>query len=98
MCWLYSSTLTQLPALVRQWWTSLDAKITQIVERVTSMYVSPNLINQELNDVMKYQSKFKNMVVSKRVKYFCFKSIPNNKISKQNLVDHHQLVLTSRTN
>lgn len=65
VCWLYTSTLIQLPALVRQWWTGLDARISQIVERVTSLYVSSNLINQELVDVMKYQSQFKNMVVSK---------------------------------
>lgn len=63
-CWLYSSTLAQLPALVRQWWTSLDTRTSQIVEKVTSLYVSPNLINKELNEVMNYQNKFKNMVVS----------------------------------
>lgn len=64
MCWLYASTLTQLPALVRQWWTSLDSRITQVVEKVTTVYVSPHLCAQELNDVVAHQTKFKNMTVS----------------------------------
>ncbi|XP_050511017.1 E3 ubiquitin-protein ligase listerin [Diabrotica virgifera virgifera] len=63
VCWLYSSALAQLPALVRQWWTTLDSKLAQVVEKVTQIYVSPRLITQELNDVMTYQSKFKNMVL-----------------------------------
>lgn len=63
VCWLYSATLAQLPAVVRQWWTSLDSKLAQVVEKVTQMYVSPRLISRELNDVMAYQSKCKNMVV-----------------------------------
>lgn len=69
VCWLYSSALTQLPALVRQWWTGLDARITQIVEKVTSFYVSRNLISQELNEVMKFQNRFKNMVVRKSLAF-----------------------------
>ncbi|XP_018571354.1 E3 ubiquitin-protein ligase listerin isoform X2 [Anoplophora glabripennis] len=63
VCWLYASTLAQLPALVRQWWTSLETKIAQVVEKVTSVYVSPHLCTQELNDVMAHQTKFKNMTV-----------------------------------
>ncbi|KAJ8918958.1 hypothetical protein NQ315_016860 [Exocentrus adspersus] len=63
VCWLYASALAQLPALVRQWWTSLETKIAQVVEKVTSVYVSPNLCAQELNDVMAHQTKFKNMTV-----------------------------------
>lgn len=64
VCWLYASALAQLPALVRQWWTSLETKIAQVVEKVTSVYVSPHLCSQELNDVMAHQTRFKNMTVS----------------------------------
>nr|XP_023024069.1 E3 ubiquitin-protein ligase listerin [Leptinotarsa decemlineata] len=63
VCWLYSSTLVQLPALVRQWWTSLDSKLAQVVEKVTQIYVSPHLVAQEFNDLITHQSKFKNMVL-----------------------------------
>lgn len=64
VCWLYAFSLAQLPALVRQWWTCIDSRVAQIVEKVTIVYVSPNLCAQELADVAKHQTKFKNMVVS----------------------------------
>lgn len=57
-------SLSQLPALVRQWWTSLESRMSQIVEKITTLYISQSLCTQELNDVMKYQNNFKNMVVS----------------------------------
>ncbi|CAG9822593.1 unnamed protein product [Phaedon cochleariae] len=63
VCWLYSSSLTQLPALVRQWWTSLDSKLSQMVEKVTQTFVSGNLVTQELNELVSNQSKFKNMTL-----------------------------------
>ncbi|CAH1975524.1 unnamed protein product [Acanthoscelides obtectus] len=63
VCWLYSLAVTQLPALVRQWWTGLETKVAQVVERVTTLYVSQHLCVQELNDIMKHQSQFKNMVI-----------------------------------
>lgn len=62
-CWIYFFCLSQLPALVRQWWSEADSKVTQIVERVTSFYVSPQLCSQELHNVSTQENKFKNMVV-----------------------------------
>ncbi|CAG9858317.1 unnamed protein product [Phyllotreta striolata] len=64
VCWIYSSTLAQLPAVVRHWWTSLDGKLSQIVEKVTQCYVSTHLVTQELNELLACQSKFKNMVLN----------------------------------
>lgn len=63
-CSVYASTLAQLPATVRQWWSSAEARTSQIVERVTATYISPLLCNQELVDVSKHENKFKNMIVS----------------------------------
>lgn len=64
VCWVYSAAVSQLPALIRQWWSNTDTRISQVVDRVTSAYVSPQLCNQELMDVAQHETKFKNMVVS----------------------------------
>lgn len=63
VCWIYYSTLLQLPALVRQWWSRVEIRIAQIVERITSAYVSPILINREMEDITQHEKKFKNMTV-----------------------------------
>lgn len=63
-CWVYASTVFQLPASVRQWWSATDTKTAHVVERVTSTFVSPQLSLKELQDVSKHENKFKNMVVS----------------------------------
>ncbi|RZC42281.1 E3 ubiquitin-protein ligase listerin [Asbolus verrucosus] len=63
VCWVYAVSLTQLPALVRQWWSETETKVTQIVEKVTAFYVSPQLCNQELLDVAHHETKFKNMTI-----------------------------------
>lgn len=63
VCWIYAFCLSQLPALVRQWWSETETKVSQIVEKVTSFYVSPQLCSQELADVGHRENKFKNMTV-----------------------------------
>lgn len=63
VCWIYYSTLLQLPALVRQWWSRVEIRIAQIVERITSAYVSPILINREMEDITQHEKKFKNMTI-----------------------------------
>ncbi|KAL3280344.1 hypothetical protein HHI36_017833 [Cryptolaemus montrouzieri] len=63
VCWVYFLTLSQLPALVRQWWSGTETRIAQIVERITSAYVSPLLCNQELADISRHEKKFKNMTI-----------------------------------
>lgn len=64
VCWIYSFALSQLPAIVRQWWSSRETRTAQIVEKVTATFVSPQLCNQELAAVAQHENKFKNMVVS----------------------------------
>lgn len=64
VCFVYFTVLSQLPALVRQWWSDADTRTAQVVECVTATYVSPQLCNQELAAVTKHETKFKNMVVS----------------------------------
>nr|XP_022910918.1 E3 ubiquitin-protein ligase listerin-like [Onthophagus taurus] len=63
VCWVFFMSMSQLPAFVRQWWTDLESRSSQIVERVTSAYVSPQLCNEELEDVAQHETKFKNMVI-----------------------------------
>lgn len=72
-CWVYANTVTQLPALVRQWWSSIETRVNQVVDRVTSAYVSPQLCTQELADVATHENKFKNMVVGYISKNSSFK-------------------------
>ncbi|CAH0553483.1 unnamed protein product [Brassicogethes aeneus] len=63
VCRLYASALAQLPALVRQWWTGIETRVSQVVEKVTSIYVSPHLCTLEFADVTSHDTKFKNMVI-----------------------------------
>ncbi|XP_066152599.1 E3 ubiquitin-protein ligase listerin [Euwallacea fornicatus] len=62
-CYLFKSSLEQFPALIRQWWTVLDVRTSQIVEKITVLHVSPILCKMELNNVVKHQSSFKNLKV-----------------------------------
>lgn len=64
VCWVYSLAVFQLPALVRQWWSNVDTRTSQVVDHVTSTYVSPQLCSQELADIAQNETKFKNMIVS----------------------------------
>lgn len=63
VCWVYSAAVVQLPALVRLWWSNMDTRVLQVVDRITSVYVSPQLCVRELADVAQHETKFKNMVV-----------------------------------
>lgn len=63
VCWVYSFTLLNLPASVRQWWTNAEPKTGKIIERVTTDYISTYLCNQELTAVTQHENKFKNMVI-----------------------------------
>ncbi|XP_071800460.1 E3 ubiquitin-protein ligase listerin-like isoform X2 [Asterias amurensis] len=65
-CALYSTALEDLPAMVRQWWTSQDKKIAPIVDRFTTKYASPLLCTQEVQDVQTATQTFENMTVKAR--------------------------------
>ncbi|KAK5649826.1 hypothetical protein RI129_000855 [Pyrocoelia pectoralis] len=63
VCWCYFSALSQLPALVRQWWSQKEPRISQIVEKVTATFISPQLCSREFGEIIKNETKFKNMVI-----------------------------------
>ncbi|XP_048513180.1 E3 ubiquitin-protein ligase listerin isoform X2 [Athalia rosae] len=48
VCWLYADSLRQLPVLVRQWWGAADSRVSAVVDRITTLYVSPMLCQEEL--------------------------------------------------
>lgn len=47
-CWLYSNCLRCLPVLVRQWWHTTDSRVSAAIDKITSIYVSPMLCQEEL--------------------------------------------------
>ncbi|XP_013385834.1 E3 ubiquitin-protein ligase listerin [Lingula anatina] len=65
-CSVYYAALQDIPALIRQWWTDQDKRITMEVEKFTSKYVSPLLCAQEIKDVQERRVEFDNMVVKAR--------------------------------
>ena len=52
-CAVYMLTLETLPAAVRQWWTDLDKRSSDVVDRFTSRFVSPILCTAEFGNVQK---------------------------------------------
>ncbi|KAI8498346.1 listerin E3 ubiquitin protein ligase 1 [Branchiostoma belcheri] len=62
-CTVYYNTLEDLPAMVRQWWNSQDKRVSTLVERLTSKFVSPVLCSAEIQAVQNTQHSFDNMTV-----------------------------------
>lgn len=62
-CWVYFSTLRRLPAMVRQWWGEVEPRVANMVDKVTSCYVSPLLCIQEMQAVQQQDVKYNNMQV-----------------------------------
>ncbi|XP_058790902.1 E3 ubiquitin-protein ligase listerin [Phymastichus coffea] len=50
VCWVYTNCLRYLPVLVRQWWSTADSRVSAAVDKITTVYVSPFLCNEELRD------------------------------------------------
>lgn len=60
-CHLYVLALKVLPAVVRRWWNESNARQKALVDKITTVFVSPQLCNQQLlalNDKMKKQDSF----------------------------------------
>ncbi len=51
VCRLYYMSLWLLPAFVRQWWKSLEHKESVIVDKLTTRFVSPALIMEEMKAI-----------------------------------------------
>lgn len=47
-CWIYVNCLKFLPVAARQWWSTLDPKSSSVVEKITMLYVTPILCQEEL--------------------------------------------------
>lgn len=67
VCWVYANCLRILPVLVRQWWSTTDSRVSVTVERITTVYVSPMLCQEELNN--KKLSGIENIQVSLMLKH-----------------------------
>lgn len=48
VCWLYTNSLKHLRILVKQWWNTADSRVSAAVDKITTYYVSPMLIQEEL--------------------------------------------------
>ncbi|XP_065225730.1 E3 ubiquitin-protein ligase listerin [Planococcus citri] len=53
VCRLYYMSLWLLPAFVRQWWKSMDSKEATVVDKLTTRFVSPTLIMEEMKAIKK---------------------------------------------
>lgn len=62
VCWTYYNLLHTLPAVVRKWWVNSEHKVSTLVDKLTTKYVSQSLIVQEFQDV-KQAKKINNIVV-----------------------------------
>ncbi|XP_050536904.1 E3 ubiquitin-protein ligase listerin isoform X2 [Daktulosphaira vitifoliae] len=63
VCWTYYSLLHTLPAVVRKWWVDSEHKVSTLVDKLTTKYVSQSLILQEFQDI-KQAKKIDNIVVT----------------------------------
>lgn len=63
-CSVYYNTVQDLPAMVRLWWTSQEKRVSAVVEKFTTRYVSPVLAAQEISSVHCSPHVFENMTVS----------------------------------
>lgn len=50
-CFVYRMFLQRLPNIIREWWSQSENKTSTLVDKVTSLYVSPILIANELKSV-----------------------------------------------
>lgn len=65
VCWTYYNLLHTLPAVVRKWWVDSEHKVSTLVDKLTTKYVSQSLIIQEFQDI-KQAKKIDNIMVSRK--------------------------------
>ncbi|KAM6985180.1 LOW QUALITY PROTEIN: E3 ubiquitin-protein ligase listerin [Aplochiton taeniatus] len=65
-CSVYYSTVQDLPAMVRLWWTSQEKRVSTAVDQFTSKHVSPALCAQEISSVHTSTQTFHSMTVKAR--------------------------------
>ncbi|KAL4608591.1 E3 ubiquitin-protein ligase listerin isoform X2 [Arapaima gigas] len=65
-CLVYYSALKDLPAMVRMWWNGQEKRVSGVVEKFTSKYVSGMLSLQEIASVQASTQTFESMTVKAR--------------------------------
>uniref|UniRef100_A0A6Q2XR12 E3 ubiquitin-protein ligase listerin n=1 Tax=Esox lucius TaxID=8010 RepID=A0A6Q2XR12_ESOLU len=65
-CSVYYSTVQDLPAMVRLWWTSQEKRVSHAVDKFTGRYVSSVLSAQEICSVHASTQTFDSMTVKAR--------------------------------
>lgn len=50
LCWVYVNSLKHLPVLIRHWWSTTDSRLANVVEKITTIFVSPMLCEEELRN------------------------------------------------
>lgn len=63
VCWTYYSLMHTLPSISRKWWLERSNVLVPLVNKITSMYVSPCLIAQEFQDIKEAVKKIDNIAV-----------------------------------
>jgi E3 ubiquitin-protein ligase listerin len=58
---LYSKALRVIPVLARKWWNGIDSKVAHLVDKITTIYISPALCAEELNALISKKDKDGNM-------------------------------------
>ncbi|GAB0100222.1 hypothetical protein DMENIID0001_162270 [Sergentomyia squamirostris] len=62
-CHIYAQTLRYLPVLARKWWQDLAPRQKLLVDKVTTVYVSPMLCQEELRALTE-ERRQENMLIS----------------------------------
>lgn len=65
-CGLFYSLLQWMPAIVRQWWNSVDKRQSAIVDKFTTSHITPQLCQREMQLVQNSSIRFDNMQVKAR--------------------------------
>jgi hypothetical protein len=60
---VYHTLLRTLPALARQWVTDSDPKVSSLIDKLTTLFVSPVLCLQEMEHIKSHVKQFDNMKV-----------------------------------
>lgn len=81
VCRLYYMTLWLLPAFIRQWWKSLEHKDSVSVDKLTTKFVSPSLIMEEMKAIKK-ERPTDNFSVSIVLSNYCSVSVIQKNLQK----------------
>ncbi|KAJ6644213.1 E3 ubiquitin-protein ligase listerin [Pseudolycoriella hygida] len=63
-CYIYSQTLRHLPAVARKWWHDSNARQKNLVDKITTCFVSPLICQEELRSLVEKREKYENMQIT----------------------------------